>query len=167
MNCGRIVSCGSTDEIAGLAEDEWPAGFLGVEKAIQGKVVASAEGLFDVRVDGLTIAVSGHAPVGMDVLVAIRPEDVVLFKSGEGLPTTTARNRFDARITALEPQGSTLRATLQAGNVSIASSVSRAGAQDLSIYVQGRLCSLCSRQRQFVGSPPRDEATARGRSRWR
>ena len=131
MNAGRIVASGTAEEIVGIAEDEWTAAFLGVEPASTGRVTSSREGLAEVTSAGVVVTMAGELPVGADVRFAVRPEDVLLFETGVELPLTTARNRIEATVVALEPRGSTLRATLQSSGVRFASSVSRAAAAEL------------------------------------
>ncbi|MDZ4168647.1 MAG: ABC transporter ATP-binding protein [Coriobacteriia bacterium] len=133
MNRGRIVVHGPTEEIAGLAEDEWTASFLGVEPAAKGIVTASSGGLFQVSIGDASIAVVGEAPVDTAVLISVRPEDVILVESGAGLPPLSARNLLEATILELELYGATVRVTLQVGHERLAASVSRAASADLGL----------------------------------
>jgi len=142
INEGRIVARGTTDEIAGIAEDEWTADFLGVEPAIKGTVTSSSDGLFEVSANGLTIIASGAAELGTAVLVAVRPEDVVIFEADAGVPLTSARNRIVANLVGLEPRGATLRATLEAHEARFVSSVSRAAAAELDLRVGMRVLAV-------------------------
>lgn len=118
--------------MVGLAEDQWTADFLGVERAIEGEVVSSDAGLFVVSSGGLEIAVSGTASEGEHVLVSVRPEDVLLFEPHSEL-ITTARNRIGCTIVALEPHGATLQATLQCAGHRLSALVSRAAADELNL----------------------------------
>lgn len=133
MNQGRVVAYGPTEEIAGLAEDAWTASFLGVEPASVGTVTSSSGGLFWVAVGDMAVAVSGDAPVGAGVLIAVRPEDVMLAKADREMPPVSARNRLDATVVRLEAYGATVRVTLQVGHERLAASVSRAAASDLDL----------------------------------
>jgi molybdopterin-binding protein len=135
MRDGRIVSCGSTDEISGIAVEEWTAAFLGVEPAIRGRVVGVEGGLAEVDVNGTLVVIVGEPEVGCEILLAVRPEDVVLFEPGGDLPLTTARNRLEAQVTSIEERGATFRVTLESNGAGLASSVSRAAAAELDLRV--------------------------------
>jgi tungstate transport system ATP-binding protein len=133
MNEGRIVAHGFTEDVAGIAEDEWTASFLGIEPAFRGTVFGVSEGLAEVRCGEATITLVGEPEPRSEVLVAVRPEDVLLFEPGAKMPHTTARNRLKAHVTALEPRGATLRVALEANGVRLASSVSRAAVSELGL----------------------------------
>ncbi len=133
MNEGRIVACGPTEEIAGLAEDEWTAAFLGVEAASRGTVARVSEGLSYVEVGDTVVALAGIAQPGSEVVFAIRPEDVLLLEAHAEMPLATARNRLPATVTELEPRGATMLVTLEAAGLRLASSVSRAAVAELQL----------------------------------
>ncbi len=142
MNKGRIVACGPADEVMGLAVDEWSAGFLGVEPATQGIVKSVDEGLVTVASGGLDLFASGNPSVGAELYVAVHPEDVLLFEPDMDLPLTTARNRLVVTVTSVEPRGATFYATLDAGGVNLAASVSRAAASELGVVPGARLLAV-------------------------
>ncbi len=133
MNRGRIVACGPAEEISGLAADDWTADFLGIGRALEGRVASRGDGLFEVAVGDTPIVVSGDAPVGASVFVSVRPEDVLLFSPGPELPPTSARNRFEATVAAVEPHGATVLVTVSVDGALFASSVSRAAVADLAL----------------------------------
>lgn len=139
MNEGRIVAFGPSEQIAGLAEDEWTASFLGVEPARAARVRSVMDGLSELEADGVAVWAAGEGPIGSEVVFSVRPEDVLLFEADVELPITTARNRLAATVTALEPRGSTVRATLEAGGVRLASSVSRMAVAELGLAVGSRV----------------------------
>lgn len=142
MNAGRVVTHGRAEDVAGLAVDEWSAGFLGVEPAVRGRVTHVAEGLATVEAGGSVVYLAGAPAVGKEVYLSVRPEDVLLFAGGTELPLTTARNRLDAIVTGVEPRGATLYATLDAGGVRLAASVSRAAADELGVAEGVRLLAV-------------------------
>jgi molybdopterin-binding protein len=142
MNAGRIVAHGSTDDVIGIAQDEWTASFLGLERAAEGTVIDANEGLCDVEADGVVVTLAGEIAVGSRVLFAVRPEDVLLFEAGIELPATTARNRLAAQVVSVEPRGTTLRVTMNANGVRLASSVSRASASELGLAEGTRVLAV-------------------------
>lgn len=142
MNAGRIVTYGPAEDVAGLAVDEWSAGFLGIEPAQPGRVTAVESGLATVQAGATTVYLAGAPSVGTDLYLSVRPEDVVLFAADTELPPTTARNRLDAVVTDMEPRGATLYATLDAGGLRLAATVSRAAAAELGVTVGARLLAV-------------------------
>lgn len=133
MNEGRIVTFGSAQEVAAIAEDEWTAAFLGVEAAAEAVVLSSSDGLSVADANGVTLSVAGDLEPGAQILVSVRPEDVLLFESDAELPVTTARNRIHVRVRCVEPLGPSLRIGLDAGGMGLASTVSRAAAAELGL----------------------------------
>jgi molybdopterin-binding protein len=133
LNGGRIVSEGPIDAVMGLAADEWTAAFLGIETASNGIVRSSSDGLVEVSVADSVVLASGDAAVGSEVLIAVLPEDVLLFEGDAALPLTSARNRMRATVSAVEPRGATSRVSLDAGGMRLAASVSRAAVSELSL----------------------------------
>jgi molybdopterin-binding protein len=133
MNAGRIAAFGAADDVTGLPPDEWAAAFLGVEQAVRGSVVAVRDGLADVLIGTARIAVAGEPPLGAELLVAVRPEDVFLFEGDVDLPLTTARNRLHASVVSVLPVGATNRVVLDAEGLRLAASVSRAATTELGI----------------------------------
>lgn len=133
LNEGRVMSAGHADEVMGIAADEWSARFLGTEPAVRGLVAACEEGLMSVEVGGAGVFAAGEFPVRTEVLIGVRPEDVLLFEADAVLPLGSARNRIRMRVTGVEPRGTFVRVTLEAGWLRLASSVSRASADALAL----------------------------------
>jgi len=155
MNAGRIVACGPADETMSLPGDEWMASFLGVEEASDGVVVSASDGLVtvmvgaaevvvsgDAAVGGTEVVVSGDAAVGESVVLAVRPEDVLLFEEGLELPATTARNRLAATVISVSPRGASNHVVLEAGDLRLAASVSRASTAELALAPGTRVRAL-------------------------
>ncbi len=133
MDKGRVVACGTAEEVLGLPRDQWLANFLGVPLAQQGRVREASEGLSAVEVAGNVVWAAGEADPGTEVLIAVRPEDVLLFEPHAELPLTTARNQINAEVTSVEPRGGTFRVEVDAGGILLASSVSRAALRELKL----------------------------------
>lgn len=133
LNKGTVVSAGPTDLVMGLAHDEWTAAFLGTETAARGVVSASEEGLACIELGEAAVFALTDLPLRSEVLVGIRPEDVLLFEHDAELPASSARNRVPMRVVAIEPRGATARVTLERGRLRLASSVSRASVESLAL----------------------------------
>jgi molybdopterin-binding protein len=137
MREGRIVAQGSPDEVLGLPADEWIASFVGMEPPLAGTVAGCAGGLSSIDVDGATIVTAQQLPVGRRVIAAVRPEDVALYAGDADLPPGSARNHFRTEIVRLRPQGGTMLVTLRVGTSTIAATVSRVSASELSLTEGG------------------------------
>jgi len=133
MKAGRIVTSGSPEIVAGLAIDKWTADFLGIEPAVKGRVSACSEGLISIAVDDTTVVATGDASEGADVLVAVRPEDVLLFEPTLEFSHASVRNRLRARVVKVDPHGASVYVLLDAGGMRFASSVSRAAVTELDL----------------------------------
>lgn len=133
MREGRIVAEGEPDEVLGLPADGWVASFIGMEPALRGRVAASADGLATIDVAGATLYATSGLPVGADVLLAVRPEDVTLYEAGVELPRGSARNRLDAVVAEVRPGGSTVHIVVDHRGMRIAVAVSRAAAAELAL----------------------------------
>ncbi len=71
--------------------------------------------LATVEVAGRLVEAAGAGPSGMEVLVCLRPEDVVLSPAEEPPPHTSARNRLPAVVRRIVPSGPYARVELDAG----------------------------------------------------
>jgi molybdopterin-binding protein len=133
MDKGRLVACGSADEVLGLPKDEWLSAFVGVPMAQDGVVSLAVDGLVAIITGENTVWASGEADPGTEVRVSVRPEDVLLFERDAELPATTARNQMNAEVTCVEPRGSTFLVELDASGTRLASAVSRAAIRELGL----------------------------------
>lgn len=142
MREGRIVVEGEPDQVVSIPPDDWVARFLGVEPSIRGFVHEARDGLLTVACDGIEIAAVGEAREGDEVLLGIRPEDVILSPAGEPIAPSTARNHIPGVIESMEPRGATWRVTIVAGTSRIAASVSRAGAAEFGLKKGVRVIAI-------------------------
>lgn len=104
MNGGRILQIGKTEEVINHPIDEFVASFVGIDTIISGKVVQKYSGTFIISVDGQEIEAVGEANLGENVVLFIRPENVILSKAvSKG--RTSARNVFEGKILRITPLG--------------------------------------------------------------
>lgn len=130
---GRVVRTGEVDEVMTLPTDEWIADFIGMDTALRGGIVGTEEGIADIMIESEHVHARTDLPVGVDVLIGIRPEDVTLFSGDAELPPSSARNRLRMRVEAIERMGSTDRVSLSSNGLRIAASVSRAASRELGL----------------------------------
>jgi tungstate transport system ATP-binding protein len=131
MRDGRIVSEGDPDSVLGLPADEWVAAFVGMEPPLAGRVTAVVDGVTEIDCGDASVYAAAEMPIGVEVVLAVRPEDVTLFETGVELPHTSARNRLVVRVVEMRRHGGSVHVVLERGGVRLASAVSRASASDL------------------------------------
>ena len=130
---GRIVSEGPTDEAMNLPRDAWTASFLGLEEPLEGTVLSVTEGLAEVDVGAGRVFVTGAPELGSRIVLAVRPEDVLLLETSGESSLSTARNHLRATVVSVTTHGATNRVVLDAAGLRLASSVSRAATTDLGL----------------------------------
>jgi molybdopterin-binding protein len=133
MCAGRIVSEGPAEEAMNLPRDAWTASFLGLEEPLEGTVLSVTEGLAEVDVGAGRIFVTGQPAPRSRIVLAVRPEDVLLFETSAEMSISTARNHLRATVVSVTTHGATNHVVLDAGGLRLASSVSRAATADLDL----------------------------------
>jgi molybdopterin-binding protein len=142
MNEGRIISSGAADSVMGLPGDDWAAAFLGMEPPLSGVVIANELGVAKVDAGGAEVYAVSDAAAGTEVLLGIRPEDVLLFEPDVELPRTSARNRLDGTVAYVSSQGATVRVVVVSRGARFASSVSRSSASSLGLKVGAKVTAV-------------------------
>jgi tungstate transport system ATP-binding protein len=97
MNKGKILQIGSPEEVMNHPVDEFVASFVGVETILTGNVIKKDGGTFVASVSGKEIEAVGEVRIGEEVILCIRPENVVL-SPPPSKELTSARNLFPAKI---------------------------------------------------------------------
>lgn len=112
---GSICQAGSPDEVFNTPASEEVAGFVGVETMVPGVVESQFEGLSVIHTAGVDIQVVGDYRPGDQVMVFLRPEDIVLsFRDGPP-PSSSMRNNLPGVIAKLSPVGSQYRIVVDCG----------------------------------------------------
>jgi molybdopterin-binding protein len=135
MKDGRIISEGEPDEMFTLPSDPWVASFLGTESPVSGVVTRAEEGIATIDCGGVDVVAVSDLPVGVKVVLGVRPEDVLLFEAGVDIPKTSARNRIEATVAELSLAGATVRVVADAGAARFSATVSRSSASSLGLAV--------------------------------
>jgi len=132
---GRVRQVGTPAEVFGSPVDEEVAQFVGAETIVSGRVRSVEDGVGVVDVSGHTVEGGGEpVAIGDDVLVCLRPEDVVLGPVHEGGVPTSARNHLPATVTRIVPSGPFLRVEVDAGFPLVAL-ITKQSREDLAIEV--------------------------------
>lgn len=134
LEAGRIVQMGTPTELFEAPATRFVASFTGAEFILSGRVEGLEEGTMSVRLDsGELLEVAGRADPGAAVRVHYRPEDIVV--GPVGAPATSARNRFNALVARLHPQGGLVRVRLQADQLSLEAVITRHAMEELALRV--------------------------------
>ncbi len=110
---GVVRQEGAVQEVFVRPADAVVARAVGTENVLPGKIVGVQDGLATVTVGPASLLAVSDEPVGGEVLVCVRAEEVILEPAG-GSPTS-ARNRLDGRVVSLEPRGPLVRVALDCG----------------------------------------------------
>lgn len=127
---GRVRQEGPPSQVFAQPANEEVAAFLGVETIVPGRVRSLEGGLALIDVSGQTVEAASEADG--DVLVCLRPEDVVLSPAGEHPPASSARNRVPAVVRRVVSAGAQARVELDAGFPLVAL-ITKQSLEDLSL----------------------------------
>ncbi len=111
MMDGQIVQLGSAQAVFASPVNEEVADLVGVETIIRGQVVSVADGLARIKVDGEEIEAVGEAEPGEEVLIFLRPENLMILEP-KSVTKTSARNYFEGKITKMTNLGALFRLTI-------------------------------------------------------
>jgi len=116
MMDGSIRQVGTAAEVFATPVDEEVAAFVGVETIVRGRVQSLADGLATIDVGGAAVqAMVPSLDSGGEVLVCLRPEDVVLEPAGLDSHPTSARNHLRGTVRRITTIGGQVRVVLDCG----------------------------------------------------
>ena len=104
MNNGKILQIGSPEEVMNRPVGEFVASFVGMETILTGIVTRKDDGTFVASVSGKEIEAVGEVRLGEEVILCIRPENVILSINPDG-GVTSARNVFPGKVVRVTPMG--------------------------------------------------------------
>ena len=110
------------------------AAFVGVENIIPGCVINKSQDLLQIRANGALLEAGGVIPIGTQVYICLRPEDITLYNTDQEIRPSTARNRVICRITHLVNMGSFMRIQLESGFL-LTALVTRPSATEMKLEV--------------------------------
>ncbi len=131
---GELRQAGTPQEVFTAPLDPQVAAFVGVETILAGEVVASQDGHLILDADGVRLEAIGQLPVGRQVYLCLRPEDVTLWGNHEQEFSiqSSARNRLNGTIQRMIPQGPLYRVVVDCG-VQLVALVTRATVQEMAL----------------------------------
>lgn len=114
LHAGRVVQSAAPEVVMNSPANEFIAACVGMDTILPGMVEQCHDERLAVAVEGGRVEAIGSARPGDRVFCCIRPENVVLEAIDLG-DQTSARNVYQARVTAVEPLGPFLRVRLDCG----------------------------------------------------
>ncbi len=105
MNEGKIEQSGEKNIVFRKPANEFVARFVGVETLLDGVVIKQEGSLCSIKINGAVIYSVSDAKIGDNVMVSIRPEDVIIFSTEIADDESSALNRFDGIITEITDIG--------------------------------------------------------------
>jgi tungstate transport system ATP-binding protein len=121
MMGGSIRQVGTAAEVFAAPVDEEVAAFVGVENIVRGRLQSLVDGLATIDVSGAVVqAMAPSLDSGGEVLVCLRPEDVVLEPARLDSHATSARNHLRGTIRRITTLGGQVRVVLDCGPTLVA-----------------------------------------------
>jgi molybdopterin-binding protein len=117
MEAGRVTQTGTAEDVFYRPATVDIAAFVGTGNIIHGRVLSSNGGLVLIDLNHVTIEAISDLPVGRDVVVCLRPEEIFVEDAAPGKTTGrgSARNRLTGKVTAIEILGPVARITVDCG----------------------------------------------------
>lgn len=109
---GEILQSGDWRQVFNSPHNEDVASFVGVENIIKGTVMSSQDKIVSIKAGVNEIQAVSDYPVGKEVGVCIRPEDITLAKKRL---STSARNSFAGQIKKIVSFGVLARVEIDCG----------------------------------------------------
>ncbi|MCU0847254.1 MAG: ABC transporter ATP-binding protein [Spirochaetes bacterium] len=111
---GRLTDMGTTETVLNNPVDEYVASFSGMDAVYSGKVIRGTGGSITVRVNGIEVEAVSDAAVGEDVVICLRPENVIVstVRQKKG---SSVRNSLDGSITDIIQTGPYYRIRMDCG----------------------------------------------------
>lgn len=136
---GRLEQVGTPEEIFYHPRTPFVARFVRTGNVLPGVVEHSQEGLAVIQLREIRLEAVSDIPVGRQVWICLRPEDVLLSREERTFPSRgSARNHLAGVITAMRSNGATTQVTLDCGFPLLAL-ITRRSALDLSLSPGDRL----------------------------
>ncbi len=116
---GKLRQIDRTEVVFRSPASEDIASFVGVENLMRGTVRSIEQGLLKISVGEGIVEAIGSQQAGREVLLTLRPEDIMLSLPGPML-STSMRNHFRARISEISDRGALWRVIMDCGFLLVA-----------------------------------------------
>ncbi|GIX49700.1 MAG: hypothetical protein KatS3mg131_3911 [Candidatus Tectimicrobiota bacterium] len=112
---GQVVQSGPPWQVFSRPATEAVARFVGAEINLPGTVEACDKGTVRLTTPVGPLEAAAALPVGTRVTLCLRPEDLTLYRDGQALPPSSARNQVRGTVVQLTPWGTQVRVTVDCG----------------------------------------------------
>ena len=133
---GCIRQAGPPQEVFSSPVDAETAAFLGVETIALGRLVSCQDGLAIIEVAGRRIEAVETGPLTPEVLVCLRPENVLIQPAAGSHGVSSARNHLAGTVQKLERLGAQVRLDIDCG-FPLTALVTTQSADDLDLRIGG------------------------------
>ncbi|MBR1368052.1 ABC transporter [Methanocalculus chunghsingensis] len=134
---GKFAQFGTPREIFTTPNDRFVARFVGIENVIEGRIISKDRGIAFIQVGRITIQALSPLPVGTDVTIFFRPEDVAISCSSSH--AESVRNVFPGQIVSITPMGPYNRIIVDCG-VKIIAMITYMATEDLGLKEGSDVC---------------------------
>jgi len=139
MDGGRVRQGGTVQDVFSRPADPQVARIVGVETVVPARVVGVEGGLATVAVGGARLIALYDGPTDHEVYACIRAEEVVL-QAGTVSPSSV-RNRLEAVVRRLSPEGAMVRVGLDCG-FELTALVTRPASEELGLREGATITAL-------------------------
>lgn len=131
MMNGEIIQISKPADIFRTPSDLRVAQFVGVENIMKGRIASNEGGLARISMDGQSVEAVTDRPIGEEVYLSIRPEEVIVSAQPS---SSSARNAFAGRVVLIALWGPYARVEIDCGFM-LVSLITKASAEELDIRV--------------------------------
>jgi len=133
MREGRIVTEGDVDSVLTIPASEWVASFLGTQPPFKGVATAATRNGTVVDCDGVLLTTATAVEPGTNLVLGVRPEDVMVFGDLEASPAEGGYNRVPCVVADVKSTGMLAQVELRAGSMVLLASVPRSSVRMLAL----------------------------------
>jgi tungstate transport system ATP-binding protein len=130
---GKLRQVGTPREVFSTPTDPEVARFTGIETIIPGTIIQQTDGLVEVECDHHHLQAVSSSPIGAQVFLCLRPEDITLSNLPPSHPTS-ARNVLNGKIELLVTQGPLVRVLID-GPIRLTALITRASALEMNLAI--------------------------------
>ena len=109
---GEIHQAGGLREVFASPRDRAVAEFVGIENIIDGRIVASEDGMVAIDINGKIVEAVSDYQIREEVCICVRPENITLTLTKV---SSSARNSFEGEITLVVSVGPLTRVEVDCG----------------------------------------------------
>lgn len=138
---GQLRQVGDPNEVFNAPAATDVAAFVGAENIIPGRVTEQRGGLVTVAVGGDHVEAVADWPVGQDVHVLLRPEDITLSLWEDRPRATSARNKVRGVVTRAIPLGALTRVFVYCGGFTLIVLITQQSYLELGLRPDVEVCA--------------------------